>query len=50
MPDPETFAQLIESYNEEKSCSLLKLSWICPGRKDPNAKEDDGDMENEEQK
>lgn len=50
MPDPETFVQLIEVYNGEKTCSLLKLDWTCSGRRDPNAKEEDGDIENEELK
>ena len=50
IPNPTTVVQLLESYNSEKDCSLLTLDWVCPGRKEIQSGEVEGDAENEEQK
>nr|SVE73349.1 EOG090X0M0J [Ceriodaphnia reticulata] len=50
IPNPATVVQLLESYTSEKDCSLLNLDWVCPGRKEIQSGEVEGDAENEEQK
>ena len=50
IPSPATVVQLLESYTNEKECSLLTLDWVCPGRKETQSGELEGDAESEEQK
>ncbi len=49
VPDASTTAELFSSYTSEKDCSLLKLEWVCPGRKEIKS-EADQDADQEDQK
>jgi len=49
VPDASTTAELFSSFTSEKDCSLLKLEWVCPGRKEIKS-EADQDADQEDQK